>query len=260
MYPILLEIGPITIYSLWIFIAIGFFVSLLIMNKLIQKSRLHLKFIADHSLVIFLGGLVMARTVFILKNLDLYFYEFETSSLVQIFYIWDKGLSPWGGILGIILTMLFFAYREKEDIKKWLDIFTVSILGAIAVSNIGAFLDGRNYGNETDLPWGIMIQTSIYAVPIHPTQIYAAIYSGLLTIILYNLFHGKTAKEPGNISIIALGGYSLFRFLEEFLRGDESNFFLGLREAQIFALLGIIASVILFYGPIIYKKKIKTKS
>lgn len=260
MYPILLEIGPITIYSLWIFVAIGFFVALLLMNKLIKKSRLELKFIADHSLVIFLGGLLLARIVFLIQNWDLYFFEIDASSVAQIFFIWDKGLSPWGGILGILITLFIFAYKEKEDFKKWFDVFIVSIMGAISISNIGAFLDGRNYGNETDLPWGVMIQNSIYAVPIHPVQIYAAIYSGLLTIILYSLFHKKLAKESGKISIIALGGYSLFRFLEEFLRGDESNFIFGFREAQIFALLGIIASVILFYGPSIIKQKSQPKS
>lgn len=259
MYPILLEIGPLTIFSLWIFVAIGFFAALLIMNKLIKKTRLSLKFIADNSLLIFFGGLIAARIVFIFRNLDMFFYEVNFSTIIQLFFIWDKGLSAWGGILGIFLTLGYFAWREKENIKKWLDVMSVSILGAISFSNLGALLDGRNYGRETDLPWGVNIETSIYAVPIHPTQIYAFIYTAILTVVLYNLFNEKIAKEPGKISCLALGGYSLFRFLEEFLRGDESVYFFGVREAQIFALLGIIASVILLYAPVI-KNKIKPKS
>ncbi len=51
----------------------------------------------------------------------------------------------------------------------------------------------------------------------------------------------------GNITLIAVFSYSLLRFLEEFLRGDESNYFLGLREAQIYALLAAAVSAILFY-------------
>jgi len=247
MYPILLELGPIIIYSLWVFIAIGFFAALLILNKLVKKSRLRLGFIAQHSLAIFMGGLILARLVYVARNIPYYFYEVNLSSFFQVFYIWDKGLSAWGGIIGIILTTVYFAWRDKENTLAWLDIISVSILGAISVSSIGTFLSGQGYGNETSLPWGVIIENSIYAVPIHPTQIYATIYTGLLTYILVSLFNHKISIIQGRISIIALGGYSFFRFLEEFLRGDESNFFFGIREAQIYALLGVIVSVILFY-------------
>lgn len=246
MYPVLLEIGPITIYSLWIFVAIGFFAALLIMNKLIQKCRLPLKFIANYSLAIFFGGLIMSRVVYVLRNYQFFFQDFSFNSFLELFYIWDKGLSPWGGVLGIVLSLIYFARRERESVLKWLDVLSVSILGAIAFSNIGAFLDGRNYGRETDLPWGVIIENSIYAVPIHPTQLYAAIYSGALTILLYQLFNHKISKEAGNITLLAVGGYSFFKVLEEFMRGDESNFFLGFREVQIYALLALIIAIILF--------------
>lgn len=259
MYPLLLEIGPITFYSLWIFLAVGFFVALMIMNRLVKKNKLSLAFIANHSLLIFVGGLITARMVFVIRNWQLYFYEFNTESILQIFYIWDKGLSAWGGIFGLGLTLTFFAYKEQQNVKRWLDVFAVSVLGAISVSSIGALLDGRNYGRETDLPWGVTIETSIYAVPIHPTQIYAALYSGILAFILFRLFNETIGKQEGKIAILGLGGYSFFRFLEEFLRGDESRFIFGIREAQIFALLGIILSAILFYAPLI-KKKLKSKT
>ena len=247
MYPILLEIGPITIYSLWIFVAIGFFAALLMMNKLVQKNRLSLKFINNYSLAIFFGGLAMSRLVFVVKNYQMFFQDVTFSSFLEIFYIWnDKGLSPWGGLLGISLSLLYFARRDGESIRKWFDVLSVSVMSAIAFINLGAFFDGRNYGTETDLPWGVLVANSIYAVPIHPVQIYAAIYSGILTIILYQLFHHKISKEPGNITLIADGSYSFFTILEEFIRGGESSHFFGFREAQIFALLALLTTIILF--------------
>jgi phosphatidylglycerol:prolipoprotein diacylglycerol transferase len=255
MYPILLQIGPITIYSLWIMIAIGFFASLLIINKLVQKNRMKLSFLADHSLVIFFGGLILSRIIYVFRDFNTYFNNFSLDSVPQLFYVWDKGLSVWGGVLGIALTLIYFCHKSGEDKFKWLDIATIAILAALAFGNIGAFLDGRNYGRETNLPWGVMIENSIYAVPIHPTQIYAAIYCGLLSVGLFKLFDSKIAKVSGNISIIGLGLYSFFRFLEEFLRGDESTVYFGLREAQIYALLAFIISGILFYVQIIRKNK-----
>lgn len=247
MYPVILQIGPITIFSLWIMIAIGFFAALLVLNKLANKNRLKLNFITDHSLVIFFSGLIFARIAYVLANFNLYFQNPNLNNILRIFYIWDRGLSVWGGILGLTLSLVYFARINNENTLRWLDIFVVSILSALVFGNIGAFLDGINYGRETSLPWGVIIDNSLYTVPIHPTQIYAALYCLLITIVLFNLFNHKIAKNPGQIAIIGSGLYSFFRFLEEFLRGDESNLFFGMREAQICALLGIIISAILFY-------------
>lgn len=246
-----MQLGPITIYALWIFIAIGFFAALLIINKLVQKNRLSIRFLSDHSLLIFFGGIIMARIIYVVRNLNLFFPDLSINSFIQTLFIWDKGLSPWGGILGILLTLAYFSYQNKEEMFKWMDIFMVGILGAISVSNIGAFFDGRNYGNETDLPWGVLIENSIFAVPIHPTQIYAAIYTAALTIVLFGFVGKRKFKFAGQASIFALLGYSFFRFLEEFLRGDESQIILGLREAQIYALIGVVVALVLlkFYKP-----------
>jgi len=255
MYQILFQVGPITVFSLWIFIGIGFFAALLIINKLAKKNRLKLQFLADNSLAIFFGGLVTSRIFFVARNYQLYFGDLSLGNIIQVFYLWDKGLSVWGGILGLILGFVYFCRKSGENTLKWLDIVIISILGAMAFGHIGAFLDGRNYGNETNLPWGVIIENSLYAVPIHPTQIYAALYTGILALVLTQLFNKNIGKKEGNISIIALIAYPTLRFLEEFLRGDESNIILGLREAQIYALIGILTGGILWY---IRRKKLPT--
>ena len=247
MYPILLELGPITIFSLWIFIGIGFFAALLIINKLIKKNRLKLHFLADHSLAIFFGGLILSRLFFVARNYELYFYQPGWNTFFQILDLRDKGLSIWGGIIGIILTLMFFCHKNAENKLKWLDVTIVSILGGMIFGHIGAFLDGRNFGNESGLPWGVIIENSLYAVPIHPVQIYAAIYCTILFFALMRLFNHQIARREGNITLIAAGAYGFLRFFEEFFRGDESNMVFGLREAQIYALLAVIISGILFY-------------
>lgn len=247
MYPILLQLGPVTIYSLWIFIGVGLFTALLIINKLAKKNRLKLQFLADYSLAIFFGGLIMSRIFYVVRNYDYYFYDFNLNRFAELFYVWDKGLSVWGGISGILLSLVYFCKRNGENTLKWLDVMSVSILGAMSVADIGAFLDGRNYGNETNLPWGVMIENSIFAVPIHPVQVYAAIYTALIALTLTQLSTRKIARTDGNTAILAMTAYAVFRFLEEFMRGDESNIFAGMREAQIYALLAAAAGGILLY-------------
>lgn len=247
MYPILVQLGPVTIYSLWICAAIGFFIGFLVVYKLLQKDRPRLQFLADHSLTILFGAIIMARIVFVAENYKLYFAKIDLQHLLEILFIWDKGLSFWGGMAGLVLTLWYFCNEKKENIWKWLDVLTLGTMGGLVFGNLGTFFDGSNYGNETDLPWGIIIENSRFAVPIHPTQIYAMIYTAGITFLLWNLWNTAFGKKDGNIALTGITIFAGFRFLEEFLRGDESNYLLGLRETQIFCMIILIASGSLLY-------------
>ena len=247
MYQILLQIGPITIFSLWVMIGIGIFMGLLTIYKLTPHARLKLQFLSDHSLTIFLAGLIISRILWVIAHYELYFYDFGINQFIHLFFIWDKGLSPWGAILGTTLCFLYIARKKGEDWLRWFDVISIGILTILTFANIGTLLDGRNFGRETDLPWGVIIENSLYAVPIHPTQVYATLYCGFLALGLYHMFQNKIAKKSGNIGLLAINIYSLFRFLEEFLRGDESIMIGPLRGAQIAAILAFIVSATLLY-------------
>jgi phosphatidylglycerol:prolipoprotein diacylglycerol transferase len=246
MYPVLLQIGSLTIYSLWALLAIGIFISLLFINKLSKYRFVKLSFLAENSLLIFFCGLICARLVFIIYNLQFFINDFSAAKLLNIFYIWDKGLSIWGAVLGIFLSLFILTRKTKEDFGAWSDIVGLSIMFTAIFINIGTFLDGRNYGNPTDLPWGITVESSQYAVPIHPVQLYSALYCALIAVVLYQCFNLKFFKQNGIIALCTVALYSLFRFVEEFMRGDEANLIFGIiREAQIYSLLGLIISIIL---------------
>lgn len=247
MYPTLVHLGWVTISSLWVCIAIGFFQAFLLFHKQIQKDREKLTFLANHSLLLFLGAILMARLVYVFKNYPLYLGVIDTEHIINLFNIVDKGLSFWGGVFGFFLTLAFFCWKEKENFFEWLDVFIPALFGGMFFGNIGLLLDGRNYGNETNLPWGVVIESSRFAVPIHPTQLYAALYCLLITLLLLQFAKTKTARVPGNTAFLGISIYSLFKFLEEFLRGDESNYILGLREVQFYCIFVFIFSTIILY-------------
>lgn len=249
MYPILLQIGSFTLSSMWVFFGLSLFASLIMINKLAKFRLVRLNFLAENSLLIFFCGLILSRIVFLIYNFNSYWNEISNNgNILSIFHIWDKGLSVWGGLIGVFLSLFILARRQKEDFKSWSDIIIVSIFYGMILTQIGAFLDGRNYGLPTELPWGVLVENSQYAIPIHPVQIYAAIYSALIAVLLTLIFKQTKYKKPGFISIIGITLYSLFRFFEEFLRGDESNLLFGMiREAQIYALIGIIIGIYFCY-------------
>jgi phosphatidylglycerol:prolipoprotein diacylglycerol transferase len=252
MYPILGQLGPFIIYSLWIFVALGFFASLLVLHKLIHKDHQKLSFIAENSLFFALAGLLGARLVHVLRNFDLFFGE-NGFNYFQTLNLLDKGLSFWGGMMGVILTILYLARKQNQNLFRWLDILSICVMTGLVFGNLGSFFDGRNYGSETTLPWGVTIESSRFTVPIHPTQAYSAIYTLLLTLFLFKFYRHKIGKKEGNIALFAVCGYSFFRFLEEFLRGDESFYFQGFREFQIYSLIAFLTSAIFLY--LRFKKK-----
>lgn len=241
MFPVLIQIGPIVVYSLWLFAGIGFLLGVFIFSLLAQQKRLNMNFIYDKSLSLFIWGLIGARLFFVLRNFPFYFPDYSTQSFLNILYIWDKGLSLFGGLLGIIIALIYFSRKAQEQTKKWFDILTISIIFALAVGHIGTFLDGSAYGNVTSLPWGMIFDNpSIkYAVPIHPTQIYAFIYSTILAIFLFT-YYRRQKPAAGKTTSIGIISYFSLIFLEGFFRGDDVFIYSGLREEQWFALVVLI--------------------
>lgn len=244
MHPILFEIGPVVIYSLWFLAMIGIVAGAITFIKLAKENSLKLNFILDNSMAILVTSIILARVVFIVKNAGYYFFEVNFSTILSIFQIWDKGLSAWGGIIGVTLALIYFCRKEDQPIKRWLDVLFISIMVGMVFGNIGTFMEGsEGYGKETDLPWGVKLEgpTIKYTIPVHPTQMYAAIYTLIISIVFIVLFTKKTFEKDGDIFIFGALTYASVKFLEEFLRGDDVLTFIGLREGQILSLLTIIA-------------------
>jgi phosphatidylglycerol:prolipoprotein diacylglycerol transferase len=191
----------------------------------------------------------MARILFIVYNFP-YFYEttIMEGNFLEPLHIWDKGLNVWGSLLGIFLSLFLLARSKKEDFYSWADILVVGVFFGMCFAYIGAFLDGRSYGSPTELPWGVIMEPSQYAIPIHPVQLYAAFYTLLIGLLLFHLFNHDWFKKPGIIALSGLTLYSLLRFLEEFLRGDETILiFETIREAQIWSALSLFTGGYMLY-------------
>jgi phosphatidylglycerol---prolipoprotein diacylglyceryl transferase len=257
MFPILFELGPVSVQSLWLMIALGLVVSAWVLVKLSQKSRLKIDFMSYNGLEILAGTLIGGRLLFIILNPGLFFSNISLTNILSLFAIWDKGISFWGALIGFTITFIFIARQEDENILGWLDILTISTLVFVLFGHLGAFLDGINYGRETNMPWGITFESGTvkYVVPIHPTQLYALIYSGLLAFILYEIYKNWKVKKDGLVAEIGITSYLILRFLEEFFRGDEAIEVFGIRLRFIVFFLLAAAS-----GTWLYKQYGKHRS
>lgn len=254
MNPILFQTKYFTLHTFWLFFGIAIIVSTYTIIKLSKKNNLKIQFLSENALKLILISIIGARLVAVITNYQTYFYEFSSKALLSTLYIWDKGLSAWGGIIAFLIALNLICKKNDQDFWKWLDTLIPALIFGFAVSSIGAFFDGIQYGKETGLPWGVNFESpSIkYTVPIHPTQIYAALYSGIIGIALIKQ---DLLKKEGSTALAGIIAYSFFRFLEEFLRGDDTWLILGIRLPQIITFFAIISSGIILYLRYTLKEK-----
>ena len=168
----------------------------------------------DFITFIILGIIIGGRIGYVIfYNLDYYL-----ENTVEIFKIWNGGMSFHGGLLGVIVVSILFAKKHNYNSYIYLDIVSLVAPIGIFFGRIANFINSELYGKETALPWGVKFE-KIDEIYRHPSQLYEAFFEGLLLFLILIYFRkSSSAKNPGFISGIFLIFYSVFRFLIEFLR------------------------------------------
>jgi phosphatidylglycerol---prolipoprotein diacylglyceryl transferase len=153
-----------------------------------------------------------------------YMPEFYLANPLSILKVWEGGMSFHGGLLGVILAMVWFARRKKTSFWTVSDLVAPLVPFGLAFGRLGNFINGELWGRPTDLPWA-MVFPMVDAIPRHPSQIYQLLFEGiLLGFVLW--VYAQKPRRLGQVSGLFLLGYGICRFLVEFAR--EPDAFLGL--------------------------------
>lgn len=256
MHQVLIQFKSISVFSLYIFVAVGLFTSLWVLGKLAQKNRLRLQFILDIGLRLMIGGLIGGRLIAVIENYQFYFNRFNAYTFLKLFAVWDKDIAFWGVILGISVVLIKNCQIRNENIKKWADIGIISTMVMLVFRNFGAFLDGSNGGKPTESFLGMSFNSSnvIYTVPIHPTQLYATLYTAIIACVLYIIFKKYKNQFEGLVFLVGATGFTFLRFLEGFLRGDDVLRIFNFRLPQIICLI-----LFLIFSKKLYNYQVKNK-
>ena len=115
---------------------------------------------------------------------------------------------------------------------------------------IANFINSELYGKITSVPWSVKF-IKIDNLPRHPSQIYEALFEGLILFLILVFFRNKNfLSKPGLISALFLIFYSIFRFSIEFFRvpdGQLGYLFFNLSMGQILSLILILFGLVIFY-------------
>jgi phosphatidylglycerol:prolipoprotein diacylglycerol transferase len=142
---------------------------------------------------------------------------------LEVFAIWQGGMSFHGGLLGVMLAMWFAARRHNVDYLRLMDFVAPLTPLGIAAGRLGNFINGELWGRTTDLPWGMVFRGAGDA-PRHPSQLYQFALEGLALFALLWWFSSKP-RSRGQVCALFLLGYGVLRFLAEF--GREPDAYLG---------------------------------
>ena len=193
-----------------------------------------------------LGIIIGGRLGYVIFYNPVYY----SKNLIEIFMIWNGGMSFHGGVLGTIIATYVFGKKNNINCYIFLDLIAMSAPIGIFLGRISNFINSELYGRQTDIFWAVIFK-KIDNLSRHPSQIYEAFFEGIILFILLNFtFKKYFFKSPGIISSIFIIFYSLFRFLIEFTREPDAQLgfiFLNFTLGQIISIIFFIAGLSLFY-------------
>ena len=211
----------------------------------IKNSDISEKF-DDYITYLIIGIILGGRLGYVI----FYNFYYYSENILDIFKIWQGGMSFHGGLLGVIASSYIFAKKNNQNIFSYLD--QVSLVAPIGIffGRLANFINSELYGTTTDVPWSVIF-IKVDNLSRHPSQLYEAILEGIILFLILIYFINKNyLKKPGLISGLFLIFYSLFRFFVEFFRVPDEQIgylILNLTMGQIISLVFAATGIILFY-------------
>jgi phosphatidylglycerol---prolipoprotein diacylglyceryl transferase len=142
---------------------------------------------------------------------------------IQIFELWNGGMSFHGGVLGCVVATVLFALRRGLPILSLGDVTTAVCPIGLFLGRIANFINGELWGRPTDVAWAVIFPNG-GPIPRHPSQLYEAALEGLvLLIVLGLLVRFGALKRPGLVTGAFFLGYGIARTICEFFREPDAQ-------------------------------------
>ncbi len=245
--PIIFQWGPFTLGWHGVFTALAVIVAIWFGVRLSERIGVPGSALEPAIIALLVGGVIGARVLHILDHLP--YYLAHPAEMVQV---WNGGIAVYGAFIGGIVGGIIAVWGKGLPIWRLLDVAAPSMLIGQAIGRLGCFSNGDAWGAPTGGSWGVvyenpndLLPANLIGVPTHPYPLYEIAADLALLAILW-LIWGRV-KAPGAKFAIAAVGYAAIRFFLTFFR-QEPILFLGLQEAQVFAIItGIVGFGLLWF-------------
>lgn len=250
MWPEILRIGPVTIYSFGLMAALAFLTT----GYLLEKQMLRVGYKKEMA-----GPIVIAALIGGIAGSKIYFFLQHPAYLKQnvIAAVFSgEGLVWYGGLVGGFLLVSWYVIHKKLNYRLMADLIAPLLLLGQGIGRIGCFLSGDgDYGPPSDVPWAMAFPNGVVPtdIPVHPTPLYDTLFLFTLFLILWRLRKRKFVHGTHfSLFLIFIG---IERFITEFWRREPKYVFDTFSEAQIISLISIIlGGIIIFF---LYRTKVQ---
>ena len=250
--PVLVSVGPFSIR--WYALAYigGILLGWMYARALIRaeelwagRPALTLEDFDDFVLWVTLGIILGGRIGYVL----FYNLPYYTAHPLEVFELWNGGMSFHGGFLGCVAAVMLFGWKRNVSILSLGDLTCAAAPIGLVLGRLANFINGELWGRVTDVPWAMVFpDRDAGPLPRHPSQIYEATLEGLvLFTLLYILIRRGALKRPGLILGAFALLYALARSFCEFFREPDKqlgflwgNMTMGMLLSIPLALAGII--------------------
>ena len=220
--PIAFQVGPVAIRWYGLMYVVGFLLFVVLGRHRARQNMLtgwRPSDVDDMLLYGVFGVILGGRLGYVFFYKPLYYLVHP----LEIFAVWQGGMSFHGGLIGVLVALWLFARTRR---KRWLAVtdFVAPLcpLG-LAAGRIGNFINGELWGRVTSGPWG-MVFPQAGPEPRHPSQLYQFALEGVLLFLVLWIYT-RRRRPMGAASGLFLLGYGVCRFVVEYAREPDS--FLG---------------------------------
>ena len=245
--PVAFELFSLSIrwYSLsYIF---GLILGWIYCKKILIKDPAILKLFEDYFSFLIIGIIVGGRIGYII----FYNLTYFISNPLEIFMIWNGGMSFHGGMLGVIISSYIFSKKNNKNIFIFLDLVAITSPVGIFLGRISNFINGELVGKLTNSNWGVLFPTYDDKLR-HPSQLYEAFLEGIILFILMNFIFFTKNYKIGTCSYMFLIIYGCFRISSEYFR--EPDIQIGYLFGNV-SMGMFLSSIMIIIGLIIYFKR-----
>jgi len=264
--PIVFELGgPLAVRWYGLSYLLGFIAAILMLRHWSKKGEFEVPVAEVSNFVVmlaFFGVFFGGRLGYVL----LYGFDSLLNAPLYVFKVWEGGMASHGGLVGIILFMLWYARKHKYSFWNLADNMACTATLGIAFGRLANFVNGELWGRVTTVKWGVifpqelglhygqydlpMIEKMVESgelLPRHPSQLYQACAEGFLVFgVMLLLRRTAWGRRPGALGASVLALYALARIGMEFFREPDSTIYFGwLTKGQLYSILMVLGAIII---------------
>ena len=253
--PVLIDLGFFQIRWYSIAYILGIILGWMYALKIIKKTQINVENselikrsdFDDLIIYLVLGIILGGRLGYVI----FYNLEYYIQNSLEIFMLWQGGMSFHGGLIGVIVAIFIFSKNKNVSFFRYSDIIACVTPIGLFLGRIANFINGELFGKISTLPWAIIFPNS-GNISRHPSQIYEAILEGIVLFILINFLAFKKGLiiKTGYISSFFLIAYSILRIFSENFREPDQHlgyFFNYFSMGTLLSFLTLIAGLIIIF-------------